>query len=77
MARDEYPMGEQATLATATWYRNREGTTVHRASCRHAAKGVPWGYAEGWTDERMAHAIGTLAYLHACRVCMPEWMQDA
>lgn len=73
MARDEYPMNEQGVLQVqTTWWRNQEGTTVHRDTCRHAAAGVPWAHAEGWTDERMAHAVGTLSYLHACRVCCPN-----
>lgn len=52
------------------WYRNSDGTVVHRPSCQSKGDGaVPWKYADGWDDERMAHAVATLFYLRACQHC--------
>lgn len=67
MARDEAQL--ELPELTAYWFRNREGTVVHRARCTVQGERVPWEKARGWTDERMAHAVATLFFLRACGRC--------
>ena len=52
------------------WWRNRDGTKVHRVSCRHAA--VPWVYARDFTEERLGHFTATVFYVSLCRGCFAE-----
>jgi hypothetical protein len=64
--RDEIEVGFDFD---ADWYRNREGDTIHRPECRHAA--VAWHHADGWTEERLAHYISTMGWVKGCGVCKP------
>lgn len=66
--RDEVDLTAPLDL-DVPWYRNADGTTVHRSTCRHAA--IPWQYAEGWTLDRVLHFVGTLSYMRLCRQCVP------
>lgn len=67
--RDDITFG--VSDANARWYRNRDGDTVHRSGCRHAA--VPWPLNEDWDDERLREYVGTFSWMKACKVCLPEW----
>jgi len=64
-------MNLQDTLpgAEADWYRNQDGTTVHRPGCRVPGAKIPWTDTNGWTEERMAHYVGTVNWCKRCKRC--------
>lgn len=73
MVREEADLLQGELDFVAPWWRNRDGTKIHRQGCRYARE--PWRHAAEWSEDRIVHYVATIFFASFCSACCKDLLE--